>query len=86
MKKIWTDLGWEQYLYWQENDKKILKKLNKLIRDIERKGNDGIGHPEPLKENLSGLWSREIDKKNRLVYKVENDCIVIYQCKNHYSD
>ncbi len=86
MKKIWTDLGWEQYLYWQENDKKILKKLNKLIRDIERNGNDGIGHPEPLKENLSGLWSREIDKKNRLVYKVENDCIVIYQCKNHYSD
>ena len=86
MNKIWDDLAWEQYLYWQVQDKKILRKLNKLIDDIERNGYDGIGHPEPLKGNLSGLWSREIDEKNRLVYKIENDCIKIYQCKNHYDD
>ena len=86
MDKIWNDLAWEQYLYWQTQDKKILKKLNKLIDDIERNGYDGIGHPEPLKGDLSGLWSREIDEKNRLVYKIENDCIKIYQCKNHYDD
>ncbi|MBO4439018.1 MAG: Txe/YoeB family addiction module toxin [Spirochaetaceae bacterium] len=86
MDKIWNDLAWEQYLYWQTQDKKILKKLNKLIDDIERNGYDGIGHPEPLKGDLSGFWSREIDEKNRLVYKIENDCIKIYQCKNHYDD
>ena len=86
MDKIWNDLAWEQYLYWQTQDKKILKKLNKLIDDIERNGYDGIGHPEPLKGDLSGFGSREIDEKNRLVYKIENDCIKIYQCKNHYDD
>ena len=86
MNKIWTDLAWEQYLYWQTQDKKTLKKLNKLIEDINRNGNEGIGHPEPLKDNLSGLWSREIDSKNRLIYKIEDDCIKIYQCKNHYDD
>ena len=86
MDKIWNDLAWEQYLYWQTQDKKILKKLNKLIDDIERNGYDGIGHPEPLKGDLSGFWSREIDEKNRLVYKIENDCIKIYQCKYHYDD
>ena len=86
MDKIWTDDSWEQYLYWQTQDKKTLKKLNKLITDIDRNGNDGIGHPEPLKGNLSGWWSREIDEKNRLIYKIEDDCIKIYQCKNHYDD
>ena len=86
MDKVWIDDAWEQYLYWQEQDRKTLKKLNKLINDIERNGNSGIGHPEPLKDNLSGLWSREIDKKNRLIYKIEGDCIKIYQCKSHYGD
>ncbi|MBR0032396.1 MAG: Txe/YoeB family addiction module toxin [Treponema sp.] len=86
MNKIWTDEAWEQYLYWQEQDRKTLRKLNKLLTDIERNGNEGLGHPEPLKDNLSGLWSREIDKKNRLVYKIEGDCIKIFQCKNHYDD
>lgn len=86
MDKIWTDIAWEHYLYWQTQDKKTLKKLNKLIEDINRNGNKGIGHPEPLKDNLSGLWSREIDEKNRLIYKVEDNCIKIYQCKNHYDD
>lgn len=86
MNKIWTDLAWEQYLYWQTQDKKTLKKLNKLIEDINRNGNEGIGQPEPLKDNLSGLWSREIDSKNRLIYKIEDNCIKIYQCKNYYAD
>jgi toxin YoeB len=86
MDKIWTDDSWEQYLYWQDQDKKTLRKLNKLLTDIDRNGNQGIGHPEPLKGNLSGWWSREIDEKNRLIYKIEDDCIKIYQCKNHYDD
>ncbi|WP_294428482.1 Txe/YoeB family addiction module toxin [uncultured Treponema sp.] len=86
MNKVWTDEAWEQYLYWQTQDKRTLKKLNKLLEDIDRNGNNGIGHPEPLKDNLSGLWSREIDEKNRLIYKIDGDCVRIYQCKNHYSD
>ncbi len=80
------DSAWEQFIYWQGEDKKTLKKINKLIADIQRNGNNGIGHPEPLKDNLSGLWSREIDEKNRLIYKIDADCVWIYQCKNHYSD
>ena len=84
--KIWTDDAWEQYLYWQDQDKKTLRKLNKLLTDIDRNGNSGLGHPEPLKGNLSGWWSREIDEKNRLIYKIEDGYIKIYQCKNHYQD
>lgn len=80
------DSAWEQFIYWQGEDKKTLKKINKLIADIQRNGNNEIGHPEPLKDNLSGLWSREIDEKNRLIYKIDGDCVRIYQCKNHYSD
>ncbi|MCR5125473.1 MAG: Txe/YoeB family addiction module toxin [Treponema sp.] len=86
MKIQFYEKAWEQFIYWQTQDKKTLKKINKLIEDINRNGNDGLGHPEPLKGNLSGFWSREIDEKNRLVYKIENDCIKIYQCKNHYDD
>ncbi|MBR1616025.1 MAG: Txe/YoeB family addiction module toxin [Treponema sp.] len=86
MKIQFFEKAWEQFIFWQTQDKKTLKKLNKLIEDINRNGNDGIGHPEPLKGELSGWWSREIDEKNRLVYKIENDCIKIYQCKNHYDD
>ncbi len=86
MKIQFFEKAWEQFIYWQTQDKKTLKKLNKLIEDINRNGNDGIGHPEPLKGELSGWWSREIDEKNRLVYKIEDDCIKIYQCKNHYDD
>ena len=85
-EKIWSDDAWEDYLYWQMQDKKTLKKISKLLADIERNGNTGLGHPEPLKENLSGWWSREIDEKNRLVYKIDGDSIKIYQCKNHYDD
>ena len=87
MSKLkFLELGWEHYVYWQTQDQKALKKLNKLITDISRNGNSGIGHPEELKGNLSGWWSREIDKKNRLVYRIENDEIVIMRCKDHYDD
>ncbi|MBQ8385427.1 MAG: Txe/YoeB family addiction module toxin [Spirochaetaceae bacterium] len=85
-KIVFYELAWEQYLYWQTQDKKFIKKLNKLLTDIDRNGNAGLGHPEPLKGNLAGWWSREIDEKNRLIYKIEDGCIKIYQCKNHYAD
>ena len=78
--------AWEEYVYWQNKDKKTLKKINSLLSDISRNGNEGIGHPEPLKGNLEGWRSRKIDEKNRLVYKIENDSIIIMQCKTHYLD
>ena len=86
MRLIFQERGWEDYLYWQTQDKKTLKKINKLIDDIERNGNDGIGHPEPLKYELSGFWSREIDEKNRLVYRIENGMLEIAECRTHYGD
>ena len=86
MNKIWTDDGWDDYVYWQTQDKKTLKKINKLLADIERNGNDGLGHPEPLKGNLTTWYSRAIDEKNRLVYKIEGGSIHILQCRNHYDD
>jgi toxin YoeB len=79
--------GWSEYTEWQTEDRRALKKINQLIKDIIRNGNTGIGHPEPLKGELSGKWSREIDEKNRLVYQVHDDgSITIYQCKGHYDD
>ena len=86
MRKIWYDVAWEDYLYWQTQDKRTLKKINKLIQDIDRNGNDGIGKPEPLKYELAGFWSREIDEKNRLVYRIENGVIEIAECRTHYGD
>ncbi|CAK7054524.1 MAG: Toxin YoeB [Desulfovibrio sp.] len=84
---IWHDTAWTDYLYWQMQDKKTLKRINQLIKDIERNGNEGIGKPEPLKENLSGFWSRRIDERHRLVYCIEESGdIQIAQCKGHYSD
>ena len=85
-KVLFFDIAWEQYLYWQSQDKKFIKKLNKILSDIDRNGHKGIGHPEPLKGDLSGWWSREIDEKNRLIYKIEDGCIKIFQCKTHYGD
>jgi len=84
---IWHDTAWADYLYWQTQDKKTLKRINQLIKDIERNGNEGIGKPEPLKENLTGFWSRRIDERHRLVYRiVETGDIQIAQCKGHYAE
>ncbi|MDR1330187.1 MAG: Txe/YoeB family addiction module toxin [Oscillospiraceae bacterium] len=79
--------GWEEYTAWQTEDKRALKKINTLIRDIIRNGNEGIGHPEPLRGDLTGYWSREIDEKNRLIYKLLDDGkVLIAHCNGHYSD
>ena len=86
MNKVWFDRAWDDYLQWQKIDKKTLKRINTLLKDIERNGNMGIGKPEPLKHGLSGFWSREIDEKHRLVYRIENNQIEIAQCKGHYDD
>jgi toxin YoeB len=87
MKICFTETGWKDYQYWESQDKKTLKQINKLIADIERNGYDGIGKPEPLRGDLSGWWSRHIDEKNRLVYRlIGNDAVEISQCKDHYND
>ena len=84
MKKIWSDEAWDDYLYWQTQDKKTLKRINKLIKDIERGSFDGIGKAEPLKYR-SG-WSRRIDDDNRLVYDIHGDQLEIVSCRGHYED
>jgi toxin YoeB len=86
MEKLWTDKAWETYLYWQNQDKKTLRRVNQLIRDIERNGYDGIGKPEPLRGDFSGWWSRWIDDTNRLVYRIEGDILIIADCRSHYGD
>ena len=86
MVKLWHDDAWEDYVYWQTQDKKTLKKINKLIESIDRNGYNCIGKPEPLKHGLSGFWSVVIDEKNRIVFRVENDKLEIAQCGSHYRD
>lgn len=86
MNKLWQDGAWADYLYWQTQDRKMLKRINKLLQDIERSGYDGIGKPEPLKGDLGGCWSVEIDKKNRIVFRIEGDNLEIIQCGSHYRD
>ncbi|MEE0872880.1 MAG: Txe/YoeB family addiction module toxin [Ruminococcus sp.] len=86
MIKIWTDYSWEDYLYWQTQDRKTLKRINALIKDIDRNGYEGIGKPEPLKGDLSGFWSRRIDDKNRIVYRIKENRIEIVQCGSHYRE
>jgi len=86
MIKIWSDEAWEDYLYWQKQDRKTLNRVNQLIKDIERNGYEGIGKPEPLRANLSGLWSRRIDNINRLIYRLHDGKLEIFQCRSHYSD
>ena len=80
----WAETAWEDYLYWQAVDKKILKRINTLVKDIQRQPFTGIGDPEPLKHNWSGYWSRRIDRTHRLVYKVADDTIIVVQCRYHY--
>lgn len=79
-----SDDAWDDYLYWQQSDKKILKKINRLIKEIQREPFEGIGEPEPLKYNWSGYWSRRITIEHRLVYKVTDDNLMIAQCRYHY--
>ena len=86
MIKAFSEIAWEDYCYWQTQDKKTLKRINLLIKDIERNGYEGIGKPEPLKEDLSGYWSRRIDDYNRIVYKIENGTIKIAQVGSHYHE
>ena len=86
MRKIWSDDAWEDYLYWQTQDKKTLKKINELIKDIDRNGYNCKGKPEPLSGNLAGFWSVHIDKKNRLVFRILEAAIEIAQCKTHYKE
>lgn len=86
MKIIWFKEAWEDYLYWQTQDKKTLKRVNAIIKDIERDNFSGIGKPEPLKGELSGFWSRRIDDANRLVYRISADIIEILSCRGHYND
>jgi len=84
MHLVWFEKAWDDYLYWQTQDKKTLQRINKLIRDIERTGGKGIGKAEMLKGNLSGFSSRRIDEENRLVYRISGDILEIASCKNHY--
>ena len=86
MRKIFSESAWADYLSWQENDKKILKRINLLLKDIDRNQFDGLGKPEPLKGNYSGWWSRRIDDGHMLVYRIKDDFIEIYQCRGHYDD
>ena len=81
----WTKEAWSDYTYWQGQDKKTLKRINKLITDVQRNPFDGIGKPESLKENLAGFWSRRIDDGNRLVYAVDDNQVTIISCRYHYE-
>ena len=86
MDKLWYDTAWGGYLYWQTQDRKTLKRLNSLIKDIERSPFSGIGKPEPLTGDLQGYWSRRIDDTNRIVYKVKDGNLIMAQCLGHYGD
>lgn len=77
--------AWEDYLYWQRQDKRTLRRINDLLQDISRSGYEGLGKPEPLRGNLAGFWSRRIDETNRLVYRVTGEICEILQCRGHYS-
>ena len=85
MNLIWNNEAWEEYVQWQKQDKKMVKKINEIIKDIKRNGNEGIGNPEPLKHELSGYWSRRITDKHRFIYKLTETGIVVIACANHYE-
>ena len=82
----WDFDAWEDYLHWQNHDKKVLRQINKLVKDISRSPFEGLGKPEPLRENLRGLWSRRINKEHRLVYLVRENTVLIFSCRGHYDD
>ncbi|MEB3230860.1 MAG: Txe/YoeB family addiction module toxin [Leptolyngbyaceae bacterium] len=85
MKLTFTESGWEDYLWFQATDKKLLKKINTLLQDVKRSPFDGLGKPEPLKANLSGYWSRRINSEHRLVYEIKDDSIIVVACRFHYQ-
>lgn len=84
MIKAWSEVAWDDYVWWQGQDRKTLRRINQLIRDIERSPFQGIGKPEPLRGSLSGMWSRRIDASNRIVYEVSDDTLMIHSVKDHY--
>ena len=84
MRLVFSENAWEEYLYWQKTDKKVVSRINELLRDIRRNGYQGIGKPEPLRNNLAGWWSRRIDAEHRIVYKVETNSLLIAQVRYHY--
>lgn len=86
MLKVWFEEAWEDYLYWQMEDRKVMKRINVLLKAIEREPFRGIGKPEPLKGELSGFWSRRIDDTHRLVYRIRGGYLEILQCRGHYDD
>lgn len=86
MQKLWHDEAWEEYLHWQTQDKKTLKRINELLKSIDRNGYNCIGKPEPLTGDLAGYWSVRIDEKNRIVFRVEKEHLEILQCGSHYRD
>lgn len=85
MLKTWTDEAWADYLYWQQEDRKILGRINTLLKDIDRNGYTGIGKPEPLKHEFSAYWSRRITEEHRLVYRIQGETIIIVSCRKHYE-
>ena len=84
MKLLWEERAWVDYLYWQMQDRKTLKRINDLLKDVQRNPYEGIGKPEPLRKNLSGCWSRRIDETNRLVYRIQDGSLYILACRGHY--
>ena len=86
MKLLWEENAWDDYCFWQMEDKKTLKRINALLKDIQRESYNGIGKPEPLKGNLSGWWSRRIDDTNRIVYREKDGAIIIASVKGHYEE
>ncbi len=86
MIKLWSDVAWEDFEYWMKQDKKTLKSILQLLKDIERNGYDGIGKPERLSGDLATYWSRRIDDANRIVYRIEDDVVKIVQCGSYYRD
>ena len=86
MKKLWHDRAWNEYTYWLTQDRKTLRRINLLIKSIERDGYGCIGKPEPLKGDLSGLWSVRIDDANRIVFRIDGEVLTIYSCAGHYEE
>jgi toxin YoeB len=84
MKVVFSERSWDEYLYWQKTDKKMLERINTMIREISREPFSGIGKPEPLKNALSGFWSRRLNEEHRIVYKIENASVWIAQVRHHY--